>query len=154
MCVCCHPIYSGRQTCGHTSRGHTGGRSHRRKVTQEEGHTGFLHFRSAVLPLIFVARIIQLPLSLVDREVEFCVLTIQCSLLVRHFIFISYFLGGKILVRVTASRFDLTSQRQKVSKLLTEQPPGWQVSKIYISICPLHTISGCGQERRILFGPW
>ena len=27
--VCCHPIYSGRQTCGRTSRGHTGGRSHR-----------------------------------------------------------------------------------------------------------------------------
>ena len=29
VCVCCHPIYSGGQTCGHTSRGHTGGRSHR-----------------------------------------------------------------------------------------------------------------------------
>ena len=31
MCVwvCCHPIYSGRQTCGRTSRGHTGGISHR-----------------------------------------------------------------------------------------------------------------------------
>ena len=28
-CVCCHPIYSGRQVCGRTSRGHTGGRSHR-----------------------------------------------------------------------------------------------------------------------------
>ena len=29
MCVCCHPIYSGRQVCGRTSQGHTGGRSHR-----------------------------------------------------------------------------------------------------------------------------
>ena len=29
VCVCCHPIYSGRQTCGCTSRRHTGGRSHR-----------------------------------------------------------------------------------------------------------------------------
>ena len=29
MCVCCHPIYSGRQTCGRTSRGYTGGRSNR-----------------------------------------------------------------------------------------------------------------------------
>ena len=26
--LCCHPIYSGRQTCGRASRGHTGGRSH------------------------------------------------------------------------------------------------------------------------------
>ena len=26
--VCCHPIYSGHQVCGRTSRGHTGGRSH------------------------------------------------------------------------------------------------------------------------------
>ena len=45
-------------------------------VTQEEGHTGFLiHLPSAVLALIFVARRIQPFLSLVDREVEFCVLT-------------------------------------------------------------------------------
>ena len=33
MCVCytlcCHPIYSGRQAYGRTSRGHTGGSSHR-----------------------------------------------------------------------------------------------------------------------------
>ena len=28
VCVCCHPIYSRRQTCGRTSRGHTGGRLH------------------------------------------------------------------------------------------------------------------------------
>ena len=45
-------------------------------VTQEEGHTGFLiHLLSAVRALIFLARI-QPFLSLVDREVEFCVLTI------------------------------------------------------------------------------
>ena len=108
---------------GHTSRGHTGGRSHRifhppsfcgaclnfsrekdsaipftrrpcvcvfsshpfwtsssldvpAGVTQEEGHTGFLiHLPSAVRALIFVARRIRPFLSLVDREVEFCVLT-------------------------------------------------------------------------------
>ena len=29
VCVFCHPIYSGRQACGRTSRGHTRGRSHR-----------------------------------------------------------------------------------------------------------------------------
>ena len=47
-------------------------------VTQEEGHTGFLiHLPSAVRALIFVARRIRIQpfLSLVDREVEFCVLT-------------------------------------------------------------------------------
>ena len=43
--------------------------------TQEEGHTGFLiHLFSAVR--VFLARRIQPFLSLVDREVEFCVLTI------------------------------------------------------------------------------
>ena len=46
-------------------------------VTQEEGHTGFLiHLLSAVRVFIFLARRIQPFLSLVDREVEFCVLTI------------------------------------------------------------------------------
>ena len=46
-------------------------------VTQEEGHTGFLiHLISAVRALIFLARRIQSFLSPVDREVEFCVLTI------------------------------------------------------------------------------
>ena len=45
-------------------------------VTQEEGHTGFLiHLLSAVRALFFVVRRIQPFLSLVDREVEFCVLT-------------------------------------------------------------------------------
>ena len=43
-------------------------------VTQEEGYTGFLHLPSAVLAFIF-PRKIQPFLSLVDREVEFCVLT-------------------------------------------------------------------------------
>ena len=51
---------------GRTSRGHTGGRSHRI----------FTHLLSAVRALIFLARRIQPFLSLVDREVEFCVLTI------------------------------------------------------------------------------
>ena len=43
---------------------------------QEEGNTGFLiHLPSAVLAFIFLARRIQPFLSLVDREVEFCVLS-------------------------------------------------------------------------------
>ena len=46
-------------------------------VTQEEGHTEFsIHLPSAVLALIFLARRIQPVVSLVDRQVEFCVLTI------------------------------------------------------------------------------
>ena len=50
-------------------------------VTQEEGHTGFLiHLLSAVRALIFLARRIQPFLSLVDREVEFCVPTISIVL--------------------------------------------------------------------------
>ena len=45
-------------------------------VTQEEGHKGFLiHLPSAVFALIFLARKIQTFLSVVDREVKFCVLT-------------------------------------------------------------------------------
>ena len=55
--VCCNPTYCGRQTCGCTSR----------------AHTGFLHLPSAVLALIFLARRIQPSLPLVDREVVFCV---------------------------------------------------------------------------------
>ena len=44
-------------------------------VTQEEGHTGFFThlLLSAVLALIFLARRIQPFISLVDREVKFCV---------------------------------------------------------------------------------
>ena len=46
-------------------------------VTQEEGHKGFLILLlSAVHAFIFLARRIQPFLSLVDREVEFCVLTV------------------------------------------------------------------------------
>ena len=47
------------------------------RVTQEEGHTGFLiHLLYAVRALVFLARRIQPFLSLVDREVDFCVLAI------------------------------------------------------------------------------
>ena len=43
-------------------------------VTHEEGHTGFLiHLLSVVRALIFLSRKIQPFLSIVDREVEFCV---------------------------------------------------------------------------------
>ena len=46
-------------------------------VTHEEGHTGFfIRLPSAVRALIFLARGVRSFLSLVDREVKFCVLTI------------------------------------------------------------------------------
>ena len=49
-------------------------------VTQEEGHTGFLiHLPSAVRAFIFLARRILPFISLVDREVEFCVLTLASA---------------------------------------------------------------------------
>ena len=44
-------------------------------VTQEEGHTGFVHLPSAALVLIFIVRRIWPFLSLVDCEVEFGVPT-------------------------------------------------------------------------------
>ena len=51
-------------------------------VPQEEGHIGFLiHLLSAGRALIFLARRIQPFLSLVDREVEFCVLLLLLLLL-------------------------------------------------------------------------
>ena len=46
-------------------------------VTQEKGHKGlFIHLSFAVRALLFLARRIQPLLSLVDREIEFCALTI------------------------------------------------------------------------------
>ena len=54
--VRCLSIYSGRQACGRTSRGHTG---------------LIVHLSSAVLAFIFFAGRIQPFVSLVDREVEF-----------------------------------------------------------------------------------
>ena len=66
VCACFLPIHSGHQVRWTYQPG-----SHRRKVT------GFLsHLLSAVRAFIFLARRIQPFLSLADREVECCVLTI------------------------------------------------------------------------------
>ena len=72
LCVCvCARVFSSRIFRTSSSLDVPAG------VAQEEGHTGFLiHLPSAVRTLIFLARRIQPFLSLVDREVEFCVLTI------------------------------------------------------------------------------
>ena len=68
VCLCFLPIHSGHQVRWTYQPG-----SHRRKVTQD--FSFLIHLPSAVRALIFVARRIQPFLSLVDREVEFCVLT-------------------------------------------------------------------------------
>ena len=62
-------------------------------VTQEEGHTGFLiHLiPSAVDAFIFLARRIQRFLSLVDRDVEFCVLTITIQSFSTPWAFLFFF---------------------------------------------------------------
>ena len=61
-CVCVFvPFILDIKFVGRTSRGHTG---------------FFIHLLSAVRALIFLAKRIQPFLSLVDREVKFCVLTI------------------------------------------------------------------------------
>ena len=103
VCVCvCYSICSGRRLVD-ASAG----------ATQEEGHTEFfIHLPSAVRALIFLARRIQPPLSLVDRE--------------------------EIPVRVTVPRFELTSRRQKVSRLPTE-PPGRPTSATVFLVPSTHT---------------
>ena len=64
-------------------------------VTQEEGHKRFLiHLPFAVLAIIFLARRIQLLISLVDRKVEFIVLNLD---FLGVFLF-WFFLRGKIPV--------------------------------------------------------
>ena len=50
-------------------------------VTQEEGHTEFLHLSPAVLALILLARRIQPFLSLVDREVDF---SYSCDIVTKY----------------------------------------------------------------------
>ena len=79
-------------------------------VTQEEGNTGFsIHLLSAVLALIFLARRIQPFLSLVDREVEFCVLTIK-SFSTRWTLFLVSFFSFSVR-KIPFAGIELTSQR-------------------------------------------
>ena len=117
-------------------------------VTQEEGHTRFLiRLPSAVLALFFLAIRIQPFLSLVDREVEFCVL------LVWHF-----FMRKKIPVRVTTPRFELTSQRQKVSRLPIEPQGRPALYSLVVQDKRNHEISTIGSSQEMIayrtYGPF
>ena len=99
VCVCCHPIYSGRQTCERTSRGYTGGRSHRISPPS---------FCGACLDF-FSREGFSRPFPSATVKSNFVYPRNNHSPLVGH--------------RVTPPRFELTSQRQKVSRLPTV-PPG------------------------------
>ena len=89
-------------------------------VTQEEGHTGFIiHLLSAVRALIFLARRIEPFLSLVDRKVEFCVLT-NLSFSTRWAFLVLVF---SFLVRkVPLAGIELTSQRVRGLRGTSELP--------------------------------
>ena len=92
-------------------------------VTQEEGHTGFfIHLLPAVRALIFFARRIQPFLSLVDREVEFCVLTIQ-SFSTRWAFLVLVFSFFSEKNPVYRDRTQVPT-RQKVTRLHTSELPG------------------------------
>ena len=90
-------------------------------VTQKEGHTGFLiHLLSAVRALIFLARRIQPFLSLVDREVEFCVL----DLIVLHplGIFTLFYFIIFLVRKIPFAGVELTSQRVRRLRGTSELP--------------------------------
>ena len=111
--MCCHPIYSGRQVCERTSRGHAGARSHR--IYHPPSFYGAC--------LNFLARGIHPFLSLADREVKFLCSTYFRLLVVLHLL-------------VTAPRFKLTSLRQMVSRLSTEPQGRPMVQPCFLLIFP------------------
>ena len=91
--VFCHPIYSGRQTCERTSR----------------GHTGFLHLPSAGACLYFYReKDSAVPLPLRRCKSNFVYPRNNRSPFVGHDV-----KKNPIPFRVTAPRFELTSQPQE-----------------------------------------
>ena len=83
-------------------------------VTQEEDHSGFLLLTSAVLALVFLARRIQLFLSLVDREVECCLLTNRSTLVGHIWAYKHIYIYIYILVRKNPSLCDCTEIRTHI----------------------------------------
>ena len=98
VCECFLPIHSGHQIRWTYQPG-----------SHKEGHTGFfIHFLSAVRALVFLARRIQPFLSLVDREVEFCVLTIYSFSTRWAFLFLFFIFYVR---KIPFTGIELTSQR-------------------------------------------
>ena len=122
------------------------------RVTQEEGNTGCLiHLPSAGPALTFPVKVRPF-LSLVDRGVEFCVLTILSFSTCWAFLFI-YFIF--IFVRKNPSYRDSNS-RPNVSEVLglpTELPGRPALSSVCVCLCFLPIHSGhevrCVREPRI-----
>ena len=117
MCVCCHPIYSGRQTCGRTSRGHTGGRPYRISPPS---------FCDACL-IFWHEESFSRPFPSSTAKSILCThesIVLHLSGMVFIYLFFKLF-ERKNPVRVTAPRFEPTSQRQKVSRLPTEPQGGF-----------------------------
>ena len=112
LCVCC--VFSSHSFWTSSSLDVPAG------VTQEEGHTGFLiHLLSAVRALVFLARKIQSFFSLVDREVELCVLTISSFSTRWAFLFLFF----SFLVRkIPFAGIELTSQRVRGLRGTSELP--------------------------------
>ena len=110
VCVCVCVFFSFiLDINGRTSRGHTGGRSHR--ISHPPSFCGAC--------LNFLARRIQPFLSLVDREVEFCVLTI---LIVLHPLGIFIFVLSFLVRKIPFAGIELTSQRVRGLRGTSELP--------------------------------
>ena len=126
MCVCVFSVFSSLSFWTSSSLDVPAG------VTQEEGHTGFFsRLLSAVRALIFLARKIQPFLSLVDREVEFCVLTMKSFSTRWAFLFLFF----NFLVRkIPFAGVELTSQRVRGLRDTSELPgrPACNLINIYI----------------------
>ena len=100
-------------------------------VTQEEDQTGFfIHLPSAVRALIFLARRIQPFLSLVDREVEFCVLTIKSFSTSWAFLFLFLFLFFCEKNPVCRDRTHVPTC-QKVTRL----PLSYRGDQLHVTLC-------------------
>ena len=82
VCVLYHPIYSERQTCGRTSRGHTGSR----KATRD-----FSTFRLRCLPSFLSREAFSRPFHSLTLKSNFVYPRIDCSPLVGHDIFILFY---------------------------------------------------------------
>ena len=105
----CHLIYSGRQTCGRTSRGHTGGRLHR--ISHPPSFCGAcLNFSREK-----------------DSAVPFPPRRPWSRMLCTHELIVLYFVGHDVRENPTSCDWrrdsNSRSQRQKDSRLPTE-PPG------------------------------
>ena len=99
-------------------------------VAQEEGHTGFLIHLSGVRALIFLARRIQPFLSLFDREVEFCALTILLFSTRWAFLVLVFSFSVR---KIPFAGIELTSQRAR--RKVTWLPLSYQGDSLQLLMC-------------------